>query len=70
MHVVDFLRLSKWCNIRGSEGYFVAKCNCCVRFANVFAFFTSMHTHVWFISSFKTCSGVVVVKLHHIQYKV
>ena len=52
VHVVDSLRLNKWCNIRVSKGYFVAKYKkivestaYCFRFANVFAFFTFMHNH-------------------------
>ena len=48
------LTLKKWCNIRVYEGYFVAKYKkfpgvivYFVRFADVSAFFTSMHIQVW-----------------------
>ena len=57
MNGFDSLRLNKWCNIRLSEGYFVAKYKKIVRgiayyvgFANIFAFFTSIHTHVCYTS--------------------
>ena len=57
MHFFDSLRLSKWWNIRLSEGYFVAKykkyprgTTFCVCFAIVSALFNSIHTHLrlWF----------------------
>ena len=62
VHVCDYIRFNKWCNIRVSKGYFVAKYKkfprgiaYCVLFANISAFFTSMYTHVrFFITSLNT----------------
>ena len=54
VHVFDSLCLNRWCSIRLSEGYFIAKykkfpgwITYFARFASISAFFTSMLTQVW-----------------------
>ena len=50
IYVFDSLRLNKWCKIKISRGMVY-----CVCFANVSVFFTSVHTHVYFLGKSIFC---------------
>ena len=56
MHVFDSLCLSKWCNIRLSEGYFVAKYK---RFPGGIAYLFALQTFQYFLLLYRltVCSN-------------